>query len=420
MKVCIIGAGLTGLSTAVDLVNQGGYDIHIFEASSNIGGIAHVRNVDGRAFHTCGGHCFNTRDPEVISFIQRNDLEEVTNGNLRNREAVISFTDGMEIPYPIELNLRTMFQQKPILATEVLVSLLRQRLQPRRQPKNLQDFFIQTFGERMANLYFLPYNTKVWGRNPRDLTADWIGGKLPQAPLKDIISSIFGKRTDKMIHQKFYYPTYKGGGHYLADALLDKCFDHISLHMETPVEAIQPRKSGVEINGELFDAVISTAPLSKLLSFVQDINIDPEAKNLFPVNGLTTVLREGAPKDRTWTYLPSSNVRSHRLIHLSNFYECPQKFSTQEAHGKVDASTMEKDILPNYMNARILDYSYTQNAYPVFIDKTNATRDFVLRELEEYRIISAGRFGSHSYVNMDGAIAEGMRAAKRLSTWRLS
>lgn len=416
MRVGIIGAGLTGLSAAVELADDDRYDVTVFEAASHIGGIAHVRNVSGRAFHTCGGHCFNTQDTSVLDFLQRNSID-ITSGQLLHRDARISFDDGMEIPYPIELNLRAMLKQRPATAVAAMTSLLRQRLLPQGAAVNLRDFFVQTFGKRMAKLYFLPYNTKIWGRDPADLTADWVGGKLPQAPLKDIIAALFTKRADKMIHQHFYYPDYDGGGHYLADALHYRCKGRIELRLATPVEAIQPRERGVAVNGESFDAVISTAPISRLLSIAQGTGIGPEASRLFPVNGLTSVLREGAPEHATWTYLPSPHVRAHRLIHLSNFYAAPHRFSVQEAHGQVDESTMEKDRLPEYIAPRLLDYSYTPNAYPVFIDGTTAARNSVLDRLEVLRIVSAGRFGSHNYVNMDGAIREGMRAAKMVSSW---
>ena len=67
MKVCIIGAGITGLSVA--RLMQDKHKVIVYEKESEIGGIARTKNVDGATYHKVGGHCFNSKNKEVMDFV---------------------------------------------------------------------------------------------------------------------------------------------------------------------------------------------------------------------------------------------------------------------------------------------------------------------------------------------------------------
>ncbi len=56
-KVAVIGAGVSGLTTARMLKDR--YEVKVFEKEDKVGGLVKCRSVDGNLFHTCGGHVFN-------------------------------------------------------------------------------------------------------------------------------------------------------------------------------------------------------------------------------------------------------------------------------------------------------------------------------------------------------------------------
>ena len=60
MKICVIGAGITGLTVAKALSDR--HQVEIYEKESDIGGIAKVKSVNGVAYHTVGGHCMNYKN----------------------------------------------------------------------------------------------------------------------------------------------------------------------------------------------------------------------------------------------------------------------------------------------------------------------------------------------------------------------
>ena len=67
MKIIVLGAGVTGLSIGRLLDRD--HEVTILEQNSRIGGIAKTRQVDGITYHPIGGHCFNSKYPEIMSFV---------------------------------------------------------------------------------------------------------------------------------------------------------------------------------------------------------------------------------------------------------------------------------------------------------------------------------------------------------------
>jgi protoporphyrinogen oxidase len=415
MKIGIIGGGIAGLSLAAKLSNDPRTDIVLLEVKSNLGGIAHVKNINGKPFHICGGHCFNTKSNEVLEFLDQVGVKFKIS-DLRKRDARIQMDEDIEIPYPIELNLKNLMQRKPYLGIKCLLDLVLERARPESKTKNLHDYFVRQFGSCMANNYFIPYNQKIWGRSLNNLTSDWVSGKLPEVKIKDIIRSLFKIQQDNMIHQSFYYPQYTGGGHYIAERLEDfvRGCNNVTVVLNYNFGTIKRESRGISIDQEHFDLIVSTIPLKNLIPSLKGFPIDPKLSEQFPTNGLTSVLRSGAPKGATWTYLPSMQTKSHRLIHLSNFYNSQEKFSVQEAHGRVEQDIMKNDHLPDYIDSDVLGYNYTESAYPVYIENTVKSQSEVKRLLNNNMVYTAGRFGSHSYLNMDGTILDAIQVARQI------
>ena len=98
-KVAVIGAGISGLTTAQLLKDK--YDVTVFEKEDRPGGLIKCDRVNGSLFHTCGGHVLNSKYPEVLDWLKgfvNFDAEYVKT----NRNSSVVFDNGLYIPYPIE------------------------------------------------------------------------------------------------------------------------------------------------------------------------------------------------------------------------------------------------------------------------------------------------------------------------------
>ena len=77
------------------------------------------------------------------------------------------------------------------------------------------------------------------------------------------------------------------------------------------------------INGEYeYDLIINTSPLNELADMLQ--HVPSEIKNAFSklkYNKVSTMLwKTSQPLENTWTYIPSSDIKIHRIINIGNFF----------------------------------------------------------------------------------------------------
>jgi UDP-galactopyranose mutase len=70
MKINIIGCGLSGITSAI-LLKEQGHEVEIFESRPHIGGNCFDKKQEGVTVHQYGAHIFHTSDEEVWSFVNR-------------------------------------------------------------------------------------------------------------------------------------------------------------------------------------------------------------------------------------------------------------------------------------------------------------------------------------------------------------
>jgi len=173
MKIGILGGGISGLS--IGRLLQKDYKIEILERASVYGGIARTREVEGVAYHTIGGHCFNSKHEEVLDFVFENILPKEEWHSIQ-RKAVIKL-QGHDISYPIEYAIKQIHEFDADLALNITKDFL--NAEDDQKYQNLEEWFRKKFGDTLAEKYFLPYNQKIWNRDPREMSPDWVEGKLP-------------------------------------------------------------------------------------------------------------------------------------------------------------------------------------------------------------------------------------------------
>lgn len=70
MKVNIIGCGLSGITSAI-LLKEQGHEVEIFETRPHIGGNCYDEKKEGITVHKYGAHIFHTSDEDVWNFVSR-------------------------------------------------------------------------------------------------------------------------------------------------------------------------------------------------------------------------------------------------------------------------------------------------------------------------------------------------------------
>jgi len=240
--VVIIGAGPAGLTAAYELLAQPeNYEVTILEEDTRVGGISKtVRHAGNRM--DIGGHRFFSKDGRVTAWWEQMlptqgqpSLDErllnkpahlAPNGPdpetedrvMLNRQRVSRiYFGGNFYDYPISLKWSTIRNMG--LWTTARAGLSYLMASVRKLPEtSLENFYINRFGRVLYGMFFESYTEKVWGRHPRNISADWgaqrVKGLSILALLKNILQRLLpaSRRTvETSLIESFSYPKFGPG-----------------------------------------------------------------------------------------------------------------------------------------------------------------------------------------------------------------
>jgi len=405
MKICIIGAGITGL-TAGKLLSKN-HEVTIYEKESNIGGIARTKSVKGITYHTVGGHCLNSKNKAVMDFIF-DDILTKENWHHVKRDAKINFHNQF-VSYPIEFSIKEIAKFDEDLAFNITKDFLSSK---DTETDNLADWFKEKFGETLAKEYFIPYNRKIWQMEPSKMSHSWIDGKLPLPNKKEFFKALVEDNEDTMPHSTFFYPNSNN-----QNTFIEALGGGLNIVTNFEVTSIEKVESKWIINDKYeYDLVINTMPLN-ILPFVVKGTSDEiinEAKKL-KYNKVTNILWKTKSIKYTWSYYPSENTIFHRHIHIGNFFDPKVNYTITEAMGEHSYDKMvEYGKKFDYL-IEPLDYNLSNYAYVVYdqnhSEATNKIKDY----LDEIGIHTIGRFGEWEYYNMDICMESAFKLVKKIN-----
>ena len=419
-KAIVIGSGISGLSSAKLLSED--YDVEVLEAAPNIGGLIKCDRVDGALFHRVGGHVFNSRNKEVLDWFW-NHFNRDEEFLLAKRNAKILF-DGQYIGYPLENYLYQLPEEKVREIVTELLEMIAEKKDAETTYDNFRDFLIGNFGTKLYNLYFGPYNSKIWNTDISKVPLEWLDGKLPMPQIKEVIvSNILKREEGTMVHATFWYAK-RGGSQFIVDRLSEG----LNIHPSTPLTSLQIKDKQLSINNGAFTSsvLVYCGDVRKLKDIIR-INDDElsealEAVKDFASNGTSNVLCETDDNDISWLYLPQEGFKAHRIIYTGNFSptnnEVPsgRKTCTVEFSGKQEEDYMLQELAKLPGNLKPIAFNYEPNSYIIHDKQTAVKVKRVKQALARYNVYLLGRFAEWEYYNMDKCIEAAMELKTRLST----
>ena len=115
------------------------------------------------------------------------------------------------IGYPIEDYLYQLKNDQVVSIVNELLELIIHKQRGVDDYRNFEEFLKGTFGNTLYQLYFGPYNTKIWNTDLGKVPLDWLEGKLPMPQIHNILlNNILKKEESAMVHASFFYPKFNG------------------------------------------------------------------------------------------------------------------------------------------------------------------------------------------------------------------
>jgi protoporphyrinogen oxidase len=426
-QVVILGAGLTGLSTALHLRAR---PCLLVEREDRVGGKAKSERKDGFTFDVTG-HWLHLRDERtkrlVANLFGPGDLAEI-----ERRTGV--WTHGTMLAYPFQANL---FGLPLVVVQECLVEFVDAcaRAAAGTQPpvRTFEEFAIARFGRGIARHFFVPYNTKLWGEPPDRHVASWIARYVPVPDVAQVVGGAIGLRQEGLgYNARFLYPA-KGGIDALPEAILREVArtGGVDVRLGTDVEEIDVERKTVKLTRIPeplpYTKLVSTMPLPELVDRIPGAPPQVrEARSLLRWvrwRWLDVATRTPPPMPEHWVYVPEPDVPFFRVgaytnamatmappgcgalyVELTDRDRPPNLREIHPALARMGALTRPEDVV--FCETRDIEY-----AYVVFDDAHERATRTILEWLSARSIRSCGRYGAWVYSSMEDGILDGMEAA---------
>lgn len=487
-EIVIIGAGPAGLSAALELLKTGDdYKVTILEESNAIGGISRTVVHNGNRMDI-GGHRFFSKDERVMRWWD--DMLSLQGSpsfddNILGREKKLSEngpdpekTDEVMLlrqrvsriyynrhffDYPVSMKWDTIKNMG--FATTVNAGFSYMASAVHKKPEDsLENFYINRFGKKLYSMFFESYTEKLWGRHPREISADWgaqrVKGLSITAIIKDIVGKIFPKKNKKVetsLIEEFIYP--KLGPGQLWECTAKKIEEMGgTIKMNSRVVGIHSENGGISavsyidesgeektISGDIF---ISSMPVRDLIAGMRfDVpeNVRYVADGLpyrdfvtvgILVNKLNLVNKT---KIKTlnnivpdcWIYIQEKDVKLGRIQIFNNWspymvndpentvwvgleYFCAEGDEFWNMSDSDRLSFVEKELCKMGIIEKdsILDFhcEKVKKAYPAYFDTYDRLSE-VTEYLDSFKnLYCVGRNGQHRYNNMDHSMVTSFEA----------
>ena len=345
---------------------------------------------------------FNTKREDVKKWFWRHFDQEKEYAKA-DRNSAVHIRGEMFVPYPIENHIFYLDKDLQFAIIHDWLSMYH-RTSP--SPSNFSDFLKEKFGESLYNIYFEPYNRKVWRRDLSCVPLDWLEGKLPMPTVEEMLYNNINHIEEKsFVHSSFYYPQ-EGGSQFIANRLAEG----LNIEYNQPIQNIVENGNSWEINGIQFDYVIYCGNIKDLLKMkIGDIlNSYGRYIDELEYHGTTSVFCEIDSNPFSWIYMPSGEHFSHRIICTGNF--SPSNNSDWGRTGTIeftdsiskDEILMQLNLLP--FHPKYLTHNFEKYTYPIQDHKTREMITSFNNTLTKKNFTLLGRFALWEYANMDVCI----------------
>lgn len=494
-KVIIIGAGPAGLTAGYELLKDSkkDYEVIILEETDDIGGISKTVRYNGNRMDI-GGHRFFSKDENVMKFwedlmpiqgsnsfddekLEREKLLKKGGPNPEREDIVMLIRTRVSrifylkkfFDYPISLKLKTFTNMGLIRTIKAGFSYLK-TIFVKKEETSLENFYINHFGKVLYSMFFEKYTEKLWGRHPKEISADWgaqrVKGVSISAVVKDAFIKIFGgkknkKEVETSLIEQFWYPKYGPGQ--LWEILAEKIEENggkikkghrvKNIYIENnKIKSVECDVNGKTeiIKGDIF---ISSMPIKDLIKGFKGVEVPNEIKEI--ANGLPYVdfqtvgvlvdkLKiKNETKMKTlgniipdcWIYVQEPEVNMLRLQIFNNWspylvedpentvwigleYTCKEgdkywnmsdkEFSEFAINELASIGIIDKEDVKDYHREKI------KKAYPAYFD-TYEHIDKIIDYLNSYsNLYCVGRNGQHRYNNMDHSMVTSFETVKNI------
>jgi protoporphyrinogen oxidase len=446
-RVVVLGAGVTGLSTAYRLSRKAGFEVDVVDKELEAGGVCRSFK-EGEFILDHGPHKFYTLLDGVLD-----ELKSVMGDELLERDkSQTLYLNGKYFQFPLKMS-EMVLRFPPFKSARILMSFAAQIFKNKLRPKiarTYEDFVVERFGRGLYSEIFEPMTRKIFG-NPELLDRRLAEVRISSPGLVSVIKqALFSKVDRKLSAPVFHYPKLGFGRipeRFQAAAEKNGVRFHMGSRL-LKIEVTDGKPSAVVIenkNGETVrlpaDYIVYTIPLTaldkllmaelpqRLRTAIQSVSYRHSVIYYF-------LLKSKPVLPSMWVFVPEKRFRFGRLSEMTKFspFTAPPGYTSL----MVDYTCEENDPFWKMDDAKLGAAIYDQlkefnlftkdqivgqfsrrfrNFYPIY-NLGYAENLKTIRELEQMfdNLFFIGRLGDFNYNNSDQCLDMGFRAADHLES----
>lgn len=425
----ILGAGCAGMGASHQL-NQDGVQPVIFEAHDHLGGhTSSFTYKDGFIFDE-GPHISFTKNERIRNLFAEScghDFQEFVS-------SVNNYWQGHWIKHPAQVNLAGLPED---LVVKCIKEFVEASQAPKRDVANYQEWLYAAFGTTFADTFPGQYTKKYHTTEPKNLTTDWLGPRIYQPDLEEVLRGALSDSTPDVHYiPDFRYPTHGGFVSYLD--MFAKKADIRTGHRVTVIDLDEKVLSFSRGSKEPFEKLVSSIPLPALIPLIKQAPPEVrEAASLLSCSQVVLVnigLNRPNISDNQWTYFYDDEFPFSRLSfpHTFSPHVAPEGCGSIQAEiyfsekWKPMTGTLDDWIEPTIDGLikcglvqdreEIIHKStlYAPWGNVIFDHDRPKCLKLVHDYLKDVGIAYCGRYGDWAYIWTDESFISGERAANML------
>lgn len=412
----VLGTGISGLGALHALHHQPNVSTGL-ECCDTFGGLCSSFEIDGFRFDRFIHLSFSNID-EV-----NNLFSQVDGGIYCHEPNPSNLYKGKWIKHPAQNNLYVLdedekkaiiddFKKRPDASTTKV--------------ENYEDWLRLQFGDYFAEHFPMVYTRKYWMREAKELRTEWVGNRIYQPSIDEIIAG--SKSEDKRITyyaKEMRYPKKGGYQHFLS-----RMAEESNIKYQSRVELIDTLAHVVTTkDGEVYPyrRLISSLPLPEIVNMLDDVSeeVTQAASKLEATCGyhVSIALKTQEIPPYLWWYIYdednlTSRVYSPSLKSPENVPEgcsslqmevyCKEnEYTEQELLDKTVGKLVEHGII-HKEDILFTHVGFEKYANIIFTEPVYEARKTVRDYLSSVGIETIGRFGEWDYLWSDQSLMSGL------------
>ncbi|MEK7509227.1 MAG: FAD-dependent oxidoreductase [Patescibacteria group bacterium] len=452
----VLGGGVSGLGFA-KRVSENSRSVLVLEKEAVVGGLSRSLQHKGFYLDFCA-HRFHTKNKALLDEIR--SLPGLTMERHIKKSRIYMFGKYLKYPFEIQNLLRAMpITQSFLSGLSFLKNLALKSLRTTRDLRSYKDWFVHLYGTRLYEVMCRPYTSKIWHRDPSEISADWADQRFQGENLSKLLGRIMKKiltldfssynlEDDSLAPDggAFYYPL--RGIQEMPDALARSAERNgARILTKTTVTKVNTAARTVTFEHEgvprtvSYAQLISTIPLHAYYALQErrDPRIEKHLTSLTYMDIIFVYLFLDIPQvsNDHWLYFPDPDIIFNRAVEFSNwspqmcppgktaicfditvFLESPEWQMSDEVlieRTIADAARVEyvrKEHVEEGLVFRVT------HAYPFYDLDYRTKLDAIVRFLETEHVHLLGRTGIFRYNNSDNSIEMGFELAEKMLAGR--